>query len=358
MKLPHTNPNHEVDTMYNGAEVEEYERSYRPSANSTYLVLVFSVSLALFFLLWFILHTGGDDSPWIPAGLAASVLFLVALAAREAILHRALTRNILDKERRDYRVSDYRRKRRRISLERYSAKLRNIARLSARADAKGENPEAHLEVYQLCRDYLLKVEDALRVVRQGSQTQLALRAGQERARSLQKRHLLKWASLASREWMDESQRRTQPKEKSEAAQKASEVIESALKIYPDEEQLLASASAIHDHIVSLQLAQLVERAERDVFKGNYRRAIERYKDALFYLSREDINEDLGERFAHHIYGEIETLEEHLRERKELAKQSAHPEPERRSFDDDFDFEDDDFVDDNDFFSKEKRTDIN
>lgn len=358
MKLPRTNPDREVDKMYNGAEADDYEKRYNPTANSTYVVVAVSASLALFFLLWFILHTGGDESPWIPAGLAASVLFLVALAAREAILHRALMRNFLDNERSDYRVSDFRRKRRRISLERYSAKLRHIAKLSERADVKGKDLEAHLEVYQLCRDYLSKVEDAVRVARQGSQTLLALRAGQERARSLQKRHLLKWASLASREWMDESQKRTHPKEKFEAAQKASEVIDSALKIFPDEEQLLASASVINDHVVSLRLAQLIERAERDVFKGNYRRAVERYKDALFYLSREDINEDLGERFAHHIYGEIETLEEHLRERKELAKQSAHPEFERRSFDDDFDFDEDDFVDDDDSFSKEKRTDIN
>lgn len=358
MKLSYTDPNREVDKLYDGTEVEDYEKGYRPSANSTYAVVAVSASLALFFLLWFILHTGGDDSPWIPAGLAASVLFLVALAAREAILHRAFTRNILDKERRDYHVSDYRRKRRRISLERYSAKLRTIAKLSARADVKSENFQAHLEVYQLCRDYLLKVEDALRVVRQGSQTQLALRAGQERARSLQKHHLLKWASLASREWMEESQKRTQPKEKLEAAQKAFEVIESALKSYPNEEQLLASTSAIHDHIVSLRLAQWIECAERDAFKGNFHRAIERYKDALFYLSREDINEDLGERFAHHIYGEIEILEERLRERKELAKQGKHSEFERHSFDNDFDFEDDDFVEDDDFFSKEKRTDIN
>ena len=29
------------------------------------------------------LHTSGDEAPWVPAGLAASVVMLVAIAARE-----------------------------------------------------------------------------------------------------------------------------------------------------------------------------------------------------------------------------------------------------------------------------------
>lgn len=352
MSLPHTDPNHKVDTSQDRAEREDLERRFRFPSASTYIAVVASAALALFFLLWFILDISGDEASWIPAGLASSILFLVAVAAREVVLRRALTRHILEKERRDYRVTDFHRKRKNVSLEYYASKLRAIAKRAQVADSKAENAEAHLEVYQSCRDYLYKVESALRSARQGSQTLFTLRAGQERALSLQKHHLLKWASVASREWTNEAQKRVHPKEKLEAAQKALDVIDSALKIYPKEPQLSASAIAIKDHIGSLRVAQWIERAERDTFKGHNRRAIERYKDALFYLSREEISEELSTQIAEHISIEIERLQEELQAKKEIDKQSADSELEEYSFDDDFDSEEEDFS------SEKRRTDIN
>lgn len=357
MNLPETDPNQRVETSHiRAAEIDDYERAYRYPSASTYIAVVASAAVALFFLVWFILHAGGDEAPWIPAGLAASIAFLVALAAREVILRRALTRHILEKERRDYRVADFQRKRKSVSLDYYTSKLRSIIKHSAAADSKGEHPELHLEVYQSCRDYLHKVEDALRTARAGSQSLIALRAGQERVRGLQKHHLLQWASIASREWTNEAQKRVQPKEKLEAAQKALEVIESALKIYPEEQQLLASAHAMKDHMASLRVAQWIERAERDTFKGRFRRAIERYNDALFYLSREEMSEELREQIGEHIFNELQNLRERLREKKELGKQDANADFEERSLDD-LDLEEDDFADD-DFSGKERRTDIN
>lgn len=358
VNLPETDPNQTVETSQSGDEMEDYERRFHIPSASTYIAVVASAALALFFLLWFFLHASDEEASWIPAGLAASVLFLVALAAREVVLRRALTRHILEKERRDYRVTDFNRRRKRISLERYSAKLRNIVKLATAADAKVESTEAHLEVYRATRDYLAKVEETLRYARPDSQSMFTLRAGQERVRTLQRHHLLKWASLASHEWTSEAQRRVQPKDKLEAAQKALEVIESALKIYPEEQQLLASAYAIQDHIASLRVAQWIERAERDAFKGHYHRAIERYKDALFYLSREEMSEELRDQIAQHISKEVENMREHLKERRKLDKQNSHTVFESPSLDGDYDSGEDDFAEDDEFFSQERRTDIN
>src|SRR6185312_16885251 len=61
-----------------------------------YLLGAFVAALALFFGLWWMLISGGDEAPWIPAGLAASVVLLVALSAREVVMRRAWNRYLLD----------------------------------------------------------------------------------------------------------------------------------------------------------------------------------------------------------------------------------------------------------------------
>src|SRR4029453_16628052 len=61
-----------------------------------YLVVTVLISVGLFFLLWWMLVSGGDEAPWLPAGLAASVVMLVALSAREVVMRRAWTRYLLE----------------------------------------------------------------------------------------------------------------------------------------------------------------------------------------------------------------------------------------------------------------------
>src|SRR6266542_6921115 len=61
-----------------------------------YLLSAFVAAIALFFGLWWTLVSGGDEAPWIPAGLAAIVVLLVALSAREVVMRRAWTRYLLD----------------------------------------------------------------------------------------------------------------------------------------------------------------------------------------------------------------------------------------------------------------------
>ena len=65
-------------------------------SSAGYLVGAFAAALALFFGLWWMLVSGGDEAPWIPAGLAASVVLLVALSAREVVMRRAWTKYLLE----------------------------------------------------------------------------------------------------------------------------------------------------------------------------------------------------------------------------------------------------------------------
>ena len=270
------------------------QRARMPSA-SGYMLATGAAAASLFFLLWFMLHSNGDEAPWVPAGLAASVVMLVAVAAREVVMRRAWARYLLEYDRREQTeaqsVAGGVRKR---SSDSYSASLRALQRQSAEANAPGALPEAHLETYLSCQDYLERTEDALRGGTVGSESRVTLRAGQERARTLARQHLLSWARGASRSLTHEAQRRVRHSDKIETAQRALEVLGDALKVYPGEQELRDSAVAVRNFIASVKVAHWVELAERASFRGRHTRAIARYRDALFYLSRAEMSDDARE----------------------------------------------------------------
>jgi heme exporter protein D len=278
-----------------------------------------AAAAVLFFTLWLMLHTGGDDAPWVPAGLAASVVMLVAVAAREVVMRRAWTRYILEHDRREQtkveasqRDSSGSRSR---AVDSHTASLRAIKKQCAEADAPGALPEAHLEAYLSCQEYLENTDESLRSTAVRSETRIALRAGQEHVRALAQRHLLDWAREASRNLTHEAQQRVRMSDKIETARRALDVIDSALKLYPDQTDLRESETAVHEFITSVKVSHWVELAERAAFKGYYARAIDRYRDALFYLSREKMNEERRAESAERIGREIELLRARLKTRK-------------------------------------------
>jgi len=144
---------------------------------------------------------------------------------------------------------------------------------------------------------------------------MAIRAGQEKVRALQKHHMLTWARDASRALTHEAQQRGRMSDKIETANRALDCLDTALKVYADEQELEASKLAIREFIASVKVAHWVELAERSAFKGHYRRAIERYKDALFYLSRESVKEDVRTAGAERIMREIEMLRARINNNK-------------------------------------------
>lgn len=282
-----------------------------------YLAGAFVAALALFFGLWWMLISGGDEAPWIPAGLAASVVLLVALSAREVVMRRAWTRYLLEQGGDPSLHSSGEHKRSSSGKSRtssVSAAARVIQKRSEEADA-GTNAEAHFEVFQLCQEYLLTAEEALKSNNYPSDKRMAVKAGQERVRTLQKHHLLTWARNSSRALTYEAQQRSRTSDKIEAANRALHCLESAQQFYPEEADLKQSSVAIREFIASVKVAHWVELAERSAFKGHYRRAIERYKDALFYLNRETVKDEIRIPGAERIAREIESLQSQLNARK-------------------------------------------
>ena len=292
-------------------------RARMPSA-SGYMLASGSTAAALFFILWWMLNSSGDEAPWVPAGLAASVVMLVAIAAREVVMRRAWARYILERDRREPSVNESQKQSgssRSRSVDIYSAQLRALQKQSAEANAPGALPEAHLDAYLSCQEYLESAGDALRSSKIGNESRVALRAGQERARALARQHLLNWARGTSRALTNEAQQRVRVSDKIETARRALEVIDSTLNVYPDDAELRESELAVREFIASVKVSRWVELAERAAFKGYYARAIDRYRDALFYLSRENMSEETRADTAERIGREIELLRARLKTRK-------------------------------------------
>lgn len=281
--------------------------SRMPSA-SGYMAAAAAAAAALFFILWWMLQ--GEESPWVPAGLAASVVMLVAAFARGIVLRRSWARYVLEQERshesgeRSSSASNVQ------SVSAHSAMLRVLQKESAKADASDANPDAHLETYRFCTDYLAMTDEALRSPSLPAENRVAMRSGQDRVRNLQKHHLLTWARTSARTLTREAQQRARLYEKVEVANRALDCIDSALKAYPEEHELNESAAAVREFITSSKVAHWVELAERAAFKGHYRRAIDCYRDALFYLTRGVPDGDRGAA-AERVTREIELLRARL-----------------------------------------------
>ncbi len=288
-------------------------------SSTGYLISAIVIAVGLFFGLWWILVSGGDEAPWLPAGLAASVVLLVALSAREVVMRRAWTRYLLENgigEKSPSRSRESGRSQKKgFSASMHSAALRAIQKQSTAADRPGSTPETHLDVAQLCHDYLASSDEAIRSGSFGSEKGIALRAGQERVRALHRHHLLTWARGQSQLLTHEAQQRARTFDKIETATRALDCIDSALRIYPDETELNESRVAIGEFIASVKVAHWVELAERSAFKGQYRRSIDRYRDALFYLNQDVVKQEVRLAGTEKIEREIEKLKARLRSNK-------------------------------------------
>lgn len=268
------------------------------------MVVAAAAAAALFFILWWMLQA--EDSPWVPAGLAASVVMLVAAFARLLVVrragnqHRNPSREVHEHSGRRPTLNEVMH-----STSRHAAALRALQKQSAVADER-DSAQTHREVYELCSEYLIGAERALQSPALLADGRVALRGGQERVRELQKHHLLTWARTSARALTHEAQQRVRLYEKLETANRALECIDQALKLYPDDAELTSSAQAVHEFIASNRLAHWIELAERAAFKGYFQRAIDCYRDALYYLQR-DTGDPAGNEAAERILKEIDIL---------------------------------------------------
>lgn len=282
---------------------------------------------SLFFVLWWMLQS--EDHPWVPAGLAASVVMLVAASAREVIMRRAWTRYVLEENaaqgfdslRRSAPVNAQRQP----SFSQTEA-LRVLEKKSKEAEGEGALPEAHLRVFHLCGEFLETADRSLASPAVSSERRFTVRARQERVRALQKHHMLSWARDSARLLTHQAHQQARLHEKIESANRALDCIDTALKSYPDNEELRRSGTAVRDFMTSSRVAHWVELAQRATFKGRYRRAIDCYRDALFYLTRAGTEHQVA---ADEITREIELLRARVKTAHAVDAQPVTPRGKRR-----------------------------
>jgi hypothetical protein len=259
---------------------------------SNYYILAVAVTIAFFFLVWGILNDGHEETPWIPAGIGAAVVLASAVVLREIILRGARNRFLATQREMDRsikgvisRVPDH--DANKLTLERNAAILHEISTKSEAAKVLGKFSEGHREVFELCDEYLGAVRRELPNVGAGSPRIAALLRGTEVAGRYHYYHLLQWAEIESRTLTQEARKQDKIAGKLGSAQAALEVVDFALRSYPHEVTLLDSQKVLLALLSSMKISDLVERADRAAFKGNHKRALSLYQDALFLLKRDD-----------------------------------------------------------------------
>lgn len=280
---------------------------------SNYYVLTAAAAIAFFFLAWGILHDAGEETPWITAGVGASIILAGAVILRVALLRRARDRykplepalihnypNI-PREFRDGRS------RNKLTLEQNAAILGQIKQKSNAANVLGKFSAGHREVFELCSEYIERTESELATVKADSPRFSALLKGRRSASDLHRFHMLQWAELEARALTGEANSQTNTEVRIKAAKDALCVVDFALVTYPGEQSLLESREVLLEMSVSIRVSSLVEEAERSAFKGDLRGAVSLYRDALFYLGRDNVETAGRDQAAILINAEIERI---------------------------------------------------
>jgi len=197
-----------------------------------------------------------------------------------------------------------------LTLERNAAILREISRKSEAAKVLARFADGHRDVFELCDEYLGVVRKELPRVAPGSPRLVALLRGTEVATRYHHYHMLQWAELESRALTKDAGKRDKIAEKLDSAQSALSVVEFALQSYPEETALLDSQKVLVELVSSMRVTDLIEKAERSAFRGNHRKALSLYEDALFFVQRENPGIDGGD-LIDHINEEISKIRVHL-----------------------------------------------
>ena len=280
---------------------------------SNYYVLTAAIAIAFFFLIWGILHEGAEEIPWVPAGIGAGLILAGAVFLREIVLKNARRRYLMEQKRLDYNLKNISVRTARsqsvnkLTLEQNEAIVEEILRKSDAAKILNRLSDGHFEVFEICNEYLLRNEKELQSAGIGSPRIAALRRSRDKIRRLHKFHLMNWAEIEARSRTAEAKNRTEISDKIESAQKALTALETALQFYPAENNLLQSADVVKEFIVSVKTSNLIEQAEKAAFKGNNKKAVSIYRDILFFLARDNFQNEETHLIANKINGEIEKL---------------------------------------------------
>ena len=240
---------------------------------STYYFLSSALAIAVFFAVWAILNDAGEESPWIPAGLAASVLLIAAGVMREVLLRRIRTKRITEQMRLDRTLLSAPLVRNpsnpdKLTIEQNAAILSEIQQKSDAAKVLSSIPASHREVFELCEHYLALVDGELPHVAIGSPRLRPLTKGREYAARFHRYHMLRWAEMETLSLAKSAASEPDLSRKLERASYVLAALEIAISHYPNEVKFRESGDAVKDLLASLRARALIDRAKDAKFLGD------------------------------------------------------------------------------------------
>ncbi len=289
-------------------------RRKRPSTTTLTLLTIF-LAVALSLGVWWLVSENNSPTESYEAELTAAlaafaVLFLGAIA-RERALSRALRERRHDPAGSGPHHRSAKKHRHQTAEIDHGAILNTIEHKLAEAHSNAMLPEQHLAAYHLCDEFITRANQSLARISLEPNVRNALKVRQERIRAVRKQHLLSWARGNSQELIHLAQRRARVSDRIESAMSALAVLETAIREYPQEEELQSSLVAIREYVTSVRVRYWIELAERADFKGQYARAMHRYQNALFYLGRDTPTTQSGLVMEERLRGKIESLQARL-----------------------------------------------
>ena len=258
---------------------------------SGFYVLSAGLAIAVFFVSWGILQQGGDETPWILAGLIACVVLSGSVLLREVILRRTRNHILQDQNHFERNLKEIARRSRssersdKLTIERNSAILREIMQKSDAANVLSTLPSAHREVFELCQRYLGINSRELGHVGNGSPRLAPLLKGKDVAEGIHRHHMLTWAEVEARSLGTEARSKSKTQEKIKFARAALSIIETALEHYPDEQKLKESRDALDEFVAAVKVTDWIEKGQKAAFRGNYKQSKKYLNDALFFVSQ-------------------------------------------------------------------------
>lgn len=283
---------------------------------SNFYILSAAAAIGCFFFLWWLLREGGEEVPFIPAGIGGSIVLFGAVFMREVILRKARKNYLQAQKMLDYninKVGNFSGSRghsqNKLTIEQNAAIVDDIRKKSEAAMILEKFSDGHWEVFDLCNSYLHRNKKELENVGVGSPRLAAFRKSREVVREIHRRHLLIWAEIESRSSLKNAQNQIALSEKLVYSQKALNILDTALEFYPSERQLLDSIEAVKEFNSSIKISHLVELAEKAAFKGDNDEALNLYRDALFFLRKEDFQTPEHRLIEEKVISEVEKIEQ-------------------------------------------------
>jgi len=261
----------------------------------SYYLLSFAISLVIFFLIWGTLFEGGEEMPWVTAGIFASLLMVAAVIVREVVLRNARLRYLEARRRLDSNLRQHSRrnpsiKRSKLSLTEHAVMLDLVLKKSQAARVLDTLSDGHKEVAAACEDYLVLTEEELRRTDVNSPRFSAMRKGRRGVKKLHRHHLLMWSEIESKALSLQARSEVAASDRISLAKQAIEVVNSALRYYPDEKRLSDSVAALKEYISAVGIADLFESAGELELEGKTSEARAIYEDMARMLPEECLEE--------------------------------------------------------------------